>query len=369
MTELNQDAGAAVDTAPETETPAPVEHAPSAEASVQKALDQIFSEGDDPGEVNETLGLIGDPEAQEPPAEQPEQSNQNLPDGYYLDGAGRLRGPDGKYATLPEDPAPQDVVPEGDDPAPAESAQIAAPSRFTPAAKALFEKADPALQQEVLRLEGELTNGLQQYQQAFAPLQRYFDMAQQAGTTVPEAMERYIRADQLLAQDPVAGVANILSGHGIDLHAFAEHVLSLQPGQINQGPSQETLALQNQVQQLTSQLQQVQGSFQNQARQRVSADVDAFAADNPRFDELGDSIAQLLEAGMAHSLTEAYTMAERLKPAPETASVPSPDVAAQTRKAQASVNGAPGAGSNLAKQTASTSAESAVDRAFEKLGF
>jgi hypothetical protein len=44
--------------------------------------------------------------------------------------------------------------------------------------------------------------------------------------------------------------------------------------------------------------------------------VTKFAAEHPRFEELADDIAFFLTSGRTKDIAEAYTLAERLNPAP-----------------------------------------------------
>ena len=125
---------------------------------------------------------------------------------------------------------------------------------------------------------------------------------------------------------------------------------------------------------LEGHIKQLDGSFQETRQTATAREVEAFARENPRFDELSESIAKLLSTGMATTLPEAYGMAERLNPASQpAASTPpaspaKPDPEAQTLKASKSVTGAPSSGSNPASRKPSSSTRDSIDWAFAQTG-
>ena len=135
-------------------------------------------------------------------------------------------------------------------------------------------------------------------------------------------------------------------------------------------------ALQSRIGELESQLGQVSTNMQTQREDANLRDVQAFAAERPRFEELSPDIAELLKTGYAHDLKDAYDKAERLKPAPVTASTPAAQTgtptqalsSAQTRDASLSVSGAPTSGSEPGSQKVPASARDAVASALAQLG-
>ncbi len=371
-----------LDSAPQTggsEPVSDVSNAPDTSTSVEDSIDKAFAEvdaqgesgGDEPShnpDMAEALEVMS-PDGEQQPQE---QGNQPLPKGYKYNAAGRLVGPGGKFATLPKEGEQGDTTTE----APNEVAATTAPHRFTPEAKELFSKADPALQTEIARMEQELTGGIEKYRQGaeqWAQLSQFDQMAREHGTTVGQALNNYVQADQMLAQDPVNGVAYILQQQGYSLDQLVDHVneMRAQGMQAHNPQQSELMQLRSQMNAMQQQIQGYQQAQTQNMSNVVSSEIETFAVSNPRFNEpkILKDVALALELGKADNLPDAFAIAERLNPAPQLASPNTPNAQAQTLKAQASITGAPAAGSNPAgKRAASSSAADAVNNAFAQLG-
>lgn len=290
------------------------------------------------------------------------------------DEAGRFapKADDAKPAEPKLADKPAEAAPEATEAAPAhEQAQpaVEAPSRFTPAAKAAFAAAPPELQAEIRRLEAETTKGIETYRQAYEPLRPFDDMARQSGTTLERALQGYVGMENMLRSDPVKGMLAICQNAGIDPQAMAQ-ALSGAPSQ--GGASPEVAQLQAHIRRLE---EQVQGVGRTITERDVLSQVQSFARDRPRFDELSGDIARILQTGFASNLAEAYEIADRLKPAPAPAPAPvSAPVAApampdpaQTRKATLSITGSP-TGSTPTSRSPAGSTREALSRAFSQVG-
>ena len=137
---------------------------------------------------------------------------------------------------------------------------------------------------------------------------------------------------------------------------------------------------------MKKQLSEFQNGFKQQREtererttQTLQEQITEFATQNSRFDELWEDVELELHnpkfaAGKEplQRLKLAYEKVERLNPAPSLAppapAIAAPDVAAQTRKASASVTGAPGAGSNPAKMSVPSSSREALKAAMRAKG-
>lgn len=216
-----------------------------------------------------------------------------------------------------------------------------APSRFSADAKAAWKDAPEAVRGEINRAMAELEGGLQQYQKAFEPLKPFAKMAQDGGTTLPEALKAYVSMEEALRLDPIKGFGAIAQKMGIDLKAIASEILGVgsdgQP-QPDAAKDREITGLKDQVSQLMQTVQQLQSGAQTQMQESVQRQIDAFRAANPRFDELEHVIAAEIEAG--HTLEQAYQRAVLLNPAPQPAPAP------QKPAANLATHGAPASGSN-----------------------
>lgn len=309
-----------------------------------------------------------------------------------------IRGENGKFA---KDPAKAPAV-EAQQPAdaskPVEAAKPShtaedAPARFTETAKAKWASADPEIRGEVLRMQRELTDGYQKHKAAAerdGALADFHEMAEKSGTTVRDALSRYIGIEDKLRGDLLGGLDEIISNATkgkASLRDVAAHIMGQTP---DENASQQEAVIRNlnqKVSQLEQQLGCVTQTIQRQHETATLTEINKFASDNPRFEELADDIAFFMkpqpvlnERGevvridppRTKDLSEAYKLAERLNPAPQSAplapaaSSAAPDLSVQPDKGQKSINGAPSAGftSQRKKGGPIPSLDEALDRAF-----
>lgn len=274
------------------------------------------------------------------------------PEGQPRDEQGRFAPQ--KAAETPE-PA---VVPK------AEPAPYDGPSRFSADAKAVWANVPDPVKAEIKRAFGEMESGIQKYQADFEPLKPFMELAAKNNTTVAQALSNYVNFENELRRNPDQGLARLFQTIGMNPREWAARIMGQQPA------PQDTLVreLRNEIATLQKQVSGVTSTIASQNEAAVNREIDAFAAANPRFDELADDIALLIQMGRASDLASAYREAERLNPAPTVPEPPKPDHAAQTRKASMTVTGAPSAGSNPVSRKPPATARAAIDNAFASLG-
>ena len=283
---------------------------------------------------------------------------------------GRPRGPDGKFiaknegeVALKQPAKPEDVKTEAD-----KAPVSEAPSRFSADAKAAWKDAPEAVRGEINRAISELESGLRMKDEQLAPLKPFFDMAQQHGVTVHGALGNYIRMEQALAKDLPTGMKLLAQNFGMTLEDFLAAVGGQAASAAPESEKdREILALNQKISQLQQQIGGVQETFQTQQHNTIMGQVEQFAAQNPRFDELSGEIVKLLQTGYASDLKTAYEIADRLNPAPQPEPPATPAPKPQQRQAL-SVTGAPNAGSNPGNRQPSASRTEALQRAFSASG-
>lgn len=275
--------------------------------------------------------------------------------------AERQRAADGKFAAK----APADTA----DPEKPKAA-TPAPQRYSPQAKADWDKTPETVRSEITRREAEVEEGFRKNREIIKPLEPYIKMAEEHKTNIPDALERYISLERTLQADPMRGLQTVAEYAGINLRQAAEHILRQSPEQ-HQAATQTNQA-RNEAETLRRQLERVEQEKQELAQhakmtEALSA-VQEFAASKPRFQELEDAIA--IEVQHGYSLPEAYERAERLNPVPAQdyqADQTGDRKDAQTVAARkSSVTGAPSAGSSPVRSTPPKSNEDALRRAFGK---
>jgi hypothetical protein len=230
-----------------------------------------------------------------------------------------------------------------------------APPRMAEHARKEWAAAPESVRGEVHRMHNEFSQAYSQMKgahDAFQPIAKYHQMAQEHGTTLDRALHNYTSMEMKLRQDVVGGLDVIVNnlglkssdGQPINLRDIAYHVLSQSPDQLKQvqlGNSQQAAgqqigALHQEIQGLKNALQQMHTA---QQFTYTRSQVDQFADSHPRFDELGTLIKSELELGF--DLETAYRRAELLAPATRAAQTGNP--AAQTRApADRSISGSPG---------------------------
>jgi hypothetical protein len=298
-----------------------------------------------------------------------------------------VRGEGGKFAA--KEPAAQvdtaavvaKDAPKAGEPVKASFTASEAPTRFSEDAKKEWATTPEPVRRETERAIKELTDGFQKYKQSAERdqgLNEFHEMAQKSGTDVKTALSKYTALEGLLRSDPIKGLAEVFNNLGISPREYAAHIMGQTPDQVG---SQQDATIRELKQELAAIKQQVGGvtqTIEQQRHQSTLTEINKFAADNPRFEELADDIAFFMQSGRAKDLPEAYQLAERLNPAPAGQAkdaAPAASSAAQAEppvhpdKGQKSINGAPSAGSTPAgKKRASKSLDEALDRAFGAVG-
>lgn len=281
---------------------------------------------------------------------------------------------------------------------PAETKFKEPPQRFAPAAKAEWEKVPEPVRAEIDRSHRELQAGIEKYKASadqFEELAEYVELSKQHyNQPLKETLKHYADLDRGLA-DPKTNLATlerIVSNmkyegqdgktYNWDLKQLAQYVLD-QDADSFQDPQAD---LKQQLAEMQKKLDAFESGFTKQREtererttQTLQEQINEFATQNSRFEELWEDVELELHnpkfAAGKDAMTRlklAYEKVERLNPAPSLAppaqALSAPDVAAQTRKASASVTGAPGAGSNPAKKPVPSSSRDALKAAFAAKG-
>lgn len=248
-----------------------------------------------------------------------------------------------------------------------------APKRFSDDAKAAWESAPEPVRAEIHRAVKELETGITQYRDVVEPLKPYLQMAQQHNTSLTKALDQYIGLEQALksqnVNEKLAGIEEVFRHAGISPRDYAAHILGQTPDQVQSQQDATIAELRQEISGLKQQLGGVTQSVQTQREQTALQEVNKFAVDHPRFEELADIIVEEMKHG--YSLQDAYDRAERLNPAPVKAPAQAPVIPAQPADAHTkgtkSISGTPSPGSSpSAKQSPSPSIRDALKRAMAR---
>lgn len=310
-----------------------------------------------------------------------------------------IRGEDGKFvstkATEPAakaaEPAPAKVEPVVPKAALPSHTAEPPPARFSAAAKEKWAEAPDEVRAEVTRAVTELTKGFEKHRAAAerdSSLNEFHEMATRGNTTVKEALSKYVGMEQALRNPDTRdrGIEAIFANVGISPREWAAKLLGQTPDAAASQQDATIAELRSHIARLEQGLTGIQQERTQQKTDSTTEAVTKFAAEHPRFDELSEDIAFFLKT-RTKDLAEAYSLAERLNPAPVKAAEPDPaPIAAPASSAapvvtlvppatvpastagQKSIAGAPTAGSDPVRKQPSSSIREALRRAQQRAG-
>ena len=272
-----------------------------------------------------------------------------------------------------------------------------APARFSPDAKAEWDKLPESVKAETHRALRELEQGHGKYKESatrYETSYKEFDaLAKQFNADPKKVLQEYVGIDRLLGENFVGGLQRIAENKGVDLKEVARQILGAdaqrpsaqqQPGQgqpqAGQFPPEAAAVIRNlqqTVQRLEQQVTGVTSHVSEQARSSAEraamSEVEAFAANRPYFNELSEQIAAhitndglSLEQAYDTAFNNAQAMARSLGFIPQPAAASAADLEAQTLKGRKSIAGAPSAGSSPAAHKPSSSIRDALRKAISQ---
>jgi len=217
------------------------------------------------------------------------------------------RDAQGKFAKAPE----TETTPE--------TPVRAAPNTWRKEVAEKWGTLPPEVQAEVERREADFHKGIEQYRQA-AQFQQDFGRAIQpfeatlrsTGLDPVGAVTQLMATDHLLRygqpQEKLAKLQQMAKYYNVDLGQVGTYEPQAVDPQVAQ--------LQQQVQQLSSYLQQQQLQGQQAEQYSLNSEIAAFAADpnHGHFEQVREHMAALLQAGLAKDLHEAYAQAVYANP-------------------------------------------------------
>lgn len=258
----------------------------------------------------------------------------------------------------PEEPQQPEPAPEvASQPEAAPPPADEAPARFSAEAKALFAAAPPALKAEISRAVRETEAGIAKYREQIEPFRPFLERAKATGSDPVAAIQSYVAIEDTLRQNPLQGLEAICRNLGTDLRSVAAHVMGK--------PAPEPNAEIQQLRQQVAQYKQQADAYQRHLNEQATQTVTSFAEQNPRFNELAETIGWIIKSGGAADLPTAYQMAAAMRPAPasapHTAARPIPQPQPQTPRQNLQISGSPSPGSNPRNSHAPRSLDSIFD--------
>lgn len=199
-------------------------------------------------------------------------------------------------------------------PAPAPGPVREPPKTFRPEAQEAFKKADPIIQDEILKREADIFKGIEGYKQNAS-----------IGKSVLDVMKPYLPALEKAGINPIHQISGLMNAHytlstgtpeqkqNMFKQIAQEYGVYVSPtasGAVDTYVDPQVADLQKQVAELNSKLIHREIRETDSIRTTLQNEIDTFAADPAHiyFDEVANDIAQLLKAG-APTLKDAYERA------------------------------------------------------------
>lgn len=263
-------------------------------------------------------------EKADPKAEKPEAEREAEPEKGE-DEKAKIESRD-KAESKPEDAPKQEEQPRDD----RRPRHPEAPQKFLPRAKELWPNVPNEVKGEVARMVSEHEGEVKAAREFIAPLVKYHQMATQAGTTIHDALDRYVNMEQALRSNPTEGFKALLANMQMQPQQAISHIIKafgVAPQQLAQHIAQnEREYVAPDVQQQPREdprISQLQQQLEQERAERMRASViEPFKANHPRYVELKQDIAFFLASGKIPSnlshverLEAAYDMAVRINPA------------------------------------------------------
>lgn len=183
------------------------------------------------------------------------------------------------------------------------------PPGFSVASKAEWEKLPQHVRDDIAKREAEVDNGFKRY----AGLGRFAEEAERNGRTLQDAVTDYVNVESILRRDPVAGVEFLCQKMNFNPRALAwamsqrygANGQDAQPTQ-NPGPQYTPPVDPRAIAEYAANV--VRTEFQ---QKQIDSDIVAFGADpkNKFFHNLRPVMAQIVQAGLATNLQQAYDAA------------------------------------------------------------
>lgn len=248
-----------------------------------------------------------------------------------VEGTGeRQRGPDGKFVKTEAD-APAEITDQAVQEAPAvvSNAPAEPPSSWSAEAKAEWAKLSPALQQAVLKREGEVSEGFKQYGEkvkAYEGIDRAIEpikaQLQQFNATPAQFVERAVHIDHALKTNGAETIKWLCQQYNIDLGDSTENV------------DPNLAEIKSELNSLKSVITQSQYQQQQSEQARLAAAVDGFKSNpaNVHFAAVEQDMIALMPA-ITSQMPNA-SPEEKLKAAYDRAIYFNPEVRAQVLAAE-----------------------------------
>jgi hypothetical protein len=217
-----------------------------------------------------------------------------------------------EVASAPVSPTPAAQPGGGGQPVAGGATSLSPPPGWSIAAKAEFDKLPPAVQEAVAKREADVNAGFERYQ----GLSPYVDMARQAGQTLPDVLNRYITAENILQQDFGNGILSLCEFYQVEPARLGQFLLGEGSDGQPTGQSDQFAPVLNRLNQVDQRLQTWEKQQNEALNASVRDELQRFAADSKHkfFENVRQTMGQLIAANPETSLNDAYEQACWMNP-------------------------------------------------------
>lgn len=312
-------------------------------AAVKAAYDEVASKGDEDGVDKSTASEIdaGEDKDASVDAEQKVSGRQAPPKderGRFAKRTVDAKSEKSDGAGVEDDGKPDQRTPQDAKKGSAGSVAPSPPPGWSVKSKASWDELPQHVRADIAKRETEMNDGLAALRD-YKDLKPFAEMATKYGTTIKDALQRYVGIEQLMQRDLGAGLAQVLENFGMSQQQAGQFFATLAQryGGVSAGggntqakadPLQDILKpfidpLKQEVTSLRSQLSSRQQADQNASSQSLASAIETFSVDpgNRYFADLEETITRLFETGMVkltgnheNDLKTAYDMAAQIVP-------------------------------------------------------
>ena len=240
-------------------------------------------------------------------------------------------------------------------------------------AQSALSQLPPETQEYIIEREQQFHKGIQSYKNdamfgrsVFNEVKPYLEEIEKQGLTIEKTVAHLLKAEKMLRQgsqeEKAMAFVALAHDYGIDINHMAS---------VNFNPKEHQI--QRQIAQQQMMLEQLSQSRQAEQEAQLGQTIEQFAQTREHFDEVRETMADLLEKGFASDLDDAYNKAIRLNDdlfsrvqQPKIANIQQANQAAKAAKAAAvSVKGSP---VGVTRSAEPKSTEEAVREAMANMG-
>lgn len=174
-----------------------------------------------------------------------------------------------------------------------------------------WTKLDPTLQDYIAQRESDYARGVSQYKQNFEAVQPVYEALQ---PFMPLLQEHNIQPNQWIAnlgnahktlalgstEEKLQAFARLATEYGVPLNALT-----------GQGYDPQQSLLMQELNQVKSQINEFKTLREQQEQMTLQQEIENFQKDAPYFEDVRETMAQLLQSGLASDLKSAYEKAIR----------------------------------------------------------